>query len=665
MKKLVSFLLVALLVFSVVGTAFAEGENVTVTEYTEPEIIQNPVGGSITIPYTDTMDANFVEDPYGGGNDSYSSLMIHTYNLVVNNREGQLIVNPVVVKEMKTEVNADGSKTYTITLRDDLKFNDGSEITAMNYVAYPLLFSSPIGVASGAYGNAGKYFVGFSAFNKGEDKVFKGVRLLDKYQFSYTIAAENVPYYYELQILNCSQYAKAFPLDWETWCPGFEIKDDGEGCYVVGEKDWYDTTDTELAKAIGDTRFAWKETRTDGAYYVANCDLSAQVTELKINPYYKSDWAGYKPSIETITIVKANKSTLQDSLKTGEIDYVSLNNATGAQIESFLDLVESDEKFAEVHYVALSYGKIFFRCDYGPYQFLNVRKAINYLIDKDALVNELFNGHGSTIPGPVSSAYWMYQENEEEILERTDPYTFNPDKAKELLIEDGWVLDENGDEYKSGLRWKEVTALEYNPWGNGEYDFGNSKGDPQNRCKQLPDGRVIMPLVIEWLSLESLPELGQMLDVQLVQSKTAPETGFQFNRTVLGGGNFWNYLNSSLDDFFYPTYGMFNSSTGLRSAFDQTFRYSTDPDHLRENKNRIFDKALDDYANNMLIGMDPTDDEGYARQWVEYLVRSNEILYEIALYNTERYAIYSSKLQNYVENAHFGVAYAICQAYVG
>lgn len=654
MKKTLA-LLVAVMLF-VCGVACAE------ETFTEPEVIQNPVGGSITIPVTSAMDANFEKDSYGGGSDGYSEELIHAYNLAVTNRDGQLLINPMVVEKMNTTVNEDGSKTYTITLHDDLYFNDGTQITAMNYIAYPLLFTSPIGIASGAYGTAGKYFVGYEDFKSGASKVFTGIRLLDDLTFSYTVSAENTPFYYELNMLNCSQYSKCYPLDWETWCPGFTIKDDGEGCYVA-EEGWYDATNTELASAIGNTRFAWDKVRTDGPYYLSNVDLSAQVTELSINPYFKGNYAGYKPSIEKITIIKANQATLLDSLKTGEIDWVNLKNQTGATIDAALDLVESDSNFSEVHYMALYYGKIFFRCDYGPYQFAKVRQAINYLIDKDSMINELFNGHGATICGPVSSSYWMYEENEEEILERTNAYTYNPAKAVELLVEDGWVLDENGNDYVSGVRWKAVTPEEYNPWGNGEYDFGNSKGDPQSRCKQLADGRVIMPLTIEWLSYEGLA-LCEVLDVQLCQSPAVAEAGFQFNRTPLSGSNFWNYLNSSLDDYFYPTYGMFSSATTLYSIFDQTYRYSTDPEMIRSNKNRIFDEELDKHTNGMLIGMEPTDDEGFAREWVEHLVRFNEILPEIALYNTENYSIYNSKIKDYDENPHYTFSYAIVEAYV-
>lgn len=172
MKKTLALL--AAVAMLLCGVACAEIET-----FTEPEVIQNPVGGSITIPVTTAMDANFEEDSYGGGSDGYSYELIHAYNLAVTNRDGQLLINPMVVKEMETTVNEDGSKTYTITLHDDLYFNDGTQITAMNYIAYPLLFTSPIGIASGAYGTAGKYFVGYEEFKNGENKVFTGIRLLD------------------------------------------------------------------------------------------------------------------------------------------------------------------------------------------------------------------------------------------------------------------------------------------------------------------------------------------------------------------------------------------------------------------------------------------------------------------------------------------------------
>lgn len=191
-----------------VGTSAGSG----VTNYVAPEVIVQPVGGSITVPLTSALDPNMEVDSYGGNNDNYKETL-HMYNLAVTNREGQLIINPVVVKSTEVTTNSDGSKTYLVRLYDDLYFNDGTKITAMNYIAYPILFSSPIGIASGAYGTAGKYFVGYEDFRSGKSKIFSGIRLYDDLTFSYTVSSKNTPFYYELNMLNCSQYSRCYPLD--------------------------------------------------------------------------------------------------------------------------------------------------------------------------------------------------------------------------------------------------------------------------------------------------------------------------------------------------------------------------------------------------------------------------------------------------------------------
>lgn len=72
MKKTLALL--AAVAMLLCGVACAEIET-----FTEPEVIQNPVGGSITIPVTTAMDANFEEDSYGGGSDGYSYELIHAY----------------------------------------------------------------------------------------------------------------------------------------------------------------------------------------------------------------------------------------------------------------------------------------------------------------------------------------------------------------------------------------------------------------------------------------------------------------------------------------------------------------------------------------------------------------------------------------------------------
>lgn len=66
----------------------------------------------------------------------------------------------------------------------------------------------------------------------------------------------------------------------------------------------------------------------------------------------------------------------------------------------------------------------------GPMQDEKVRKAINYAVDVDELLNSVLNGYGTKMTGPLSVINEHYTE--------TEDYGYDPDKAIELLEEAGY-----------------------------------------------------------------------------------------------------------------------------------------------------------------------------------------------------------------------------------
>ncbi len=61
-----------------------------------------------------------------------------------------------------------------------------------------------------------------------------------------------------------------------------------------------------------------------------------------------------------------------------------------------------------------------------------VRQAINYAVDKDAIIENILDGFGKKLEGQVlSEEYWGYQA-------ALEAYPYDPDKAKELLAEAGY-----------------------------------------------------------------------------------------------------------------------------------------------------------------------------------------------------------------------------------
>lgn len=65
-----------------------------------------------------------------------------------------------------------------------------------------------------------------------------------------------------------------------------------------------------------------------------------------------------------------------------------------------------------------------------------IRQAINYAIDRKALVEGVLEGYGSPAHGPVSGLPW---EEPNAVIEDTQP-----ERAKQILAEGGWA-DKNGD----------------------------------------------------------------------------------------------------------------------------------------------------------------------------------------------------------------------------
>jgi peptide/nickel transport system substrate-binding protein len=62
-----------------------------------------------------------------------------------------------------------------------------------------------------------------------------------------------------------------------------------------------------------------------------------------------------------------------------------------------------------------------------------VRQALNYALDRETIASTVGQGYFDVVPGPWARSSWAYPENAEEL-----GYTYNPDRARELLAEAGY-----------------------------------------------------------------------------------------------------------------------------------------------------------------------------------------------------------------------------------
>ncbi len=82
-----------------------------------------------------------------------------------------------------------------------------------------------------------------------------------------------------------------------------------------------------------------------------------------------------------------------------------------------------------------------------PFDDVRVRQAMNYAIDKDLIIQEIYGGRAVALPGPLSP----YNNFVNKSLV---PYPYDPDMALSLLSEAGWsdtngdgLLDKNGEPF--------------------------------------------------------------------------------------------------------------------------------------------------------------------------------------------------------------------------
>jgi len=531
----------------------------------------------------------------------------------------EYVMNPTVVESMEVVEHEDGSKTFYSTLNKGLLWSDGTPITAQDYVFYLLLSASPEWKALDAT-NTGVRILGFDEFSEGDTNVFTGVRLVDDYTFGITYPAHEFPFFYE------STYASASPTPIHVIAPGCVVKDDGEGAYIDGE-----FTVEVLRKTILDpqTGYRYNPQVVCGAYLLEDYNTTTNNAILVKNPNYPGTYLGTQPLIERIIYKFTQPATQMNELEVGEIDVVS---GVGGlqQLEPGFALV--DKGIVTSHsYSRNGYGYVRFHCDFGPTQFVNVRQALIYLTDREEFIRLYSGGYAIIIDSGYSQSQWIYQENKEWLEENLTHYTFNPDKAVELLEADGWTLNAQGGEF--------------NP-ATDKLRYKRHEGE-------------LMPLRIEWASSNNI--VSELLRVTLIPE--AEKVGIEINETIMTSVLDVASRNGIRDED--AVYHMFNMGMGFGVPHSPWLYYSMTPAYWGGNYNSNFlaDPEMHEIVESMRL-TDPSDREGYAKKWLQHLLRFNYLVPNLVLYADTYFDFYTPALKNFNTHPSYDVRYAILYAYL-
>lgn len=520
------------------------------------------------------------------------------YSTVQTDKDGALVWNMMALAEEPTKtLNNDGTLTYTIKIKEDLKFSDGTPIKAENYLVGLLCNSSPVGVAAGGTGASGLQLVGYSEFkaytgsnadDEGVAKYFEGVKLLGDYEFSVTMAADYAGYYYSMS------YASYSPSPIGLYAPGAEIVvDEATKCvgfndafYATKEADGktvYSLVDGIKASLKWNSNLPWS-----GPYVVSNYNESTLVATLTRNENYAGDTARGTASIDTITYIKIESETQMDLFKAGQVDILA-GITGGDETEAALTLVkENPDEYDETHYDRAGYGKIGFRADFGPSGMTEVRQAIMYTINRPEFAQTFTGGYGTVVHGPYYEKSVQYSAVKDDI--KLNQYTYNKDAAIELLEEAGWVWNVDGTKYdaaKGGIRYKKLTGYELSA-----QNITFTTTDGKYKTVKI-DGEYYMPLAINWYGTQPNDVTDQLITAWQTSKTATEDIGMYitYTSTTFSTGLYGEYLHdegSGFDGVW--KLNAINFATGFTSAiYDYSFYWTIDPD------------LYDDYSNNYIM----------------------------------------------------------------
>lgn len=639
MKKLLSMLLALAMMLSMTS-AMAESA---------------PAGDVGTVIYGSTTEitGDFAPGAWwsNGATDAMLRALSNDYDTVTTDQGGALVVNPTITKEMTSTENEDGTKTYTITINEGLVYNNGEAITAKDFVWSTVLLCSPLVPGLAISSSSHLTVEGGEAFYNGETQALSGLRLIDDYTFSVTIVADKLPYFYDLS------YAAFSAFDIEYWLgEGYDVADDGEGCYITGGDFTVDAIKPQLDYA----RFNAGEDRVSaGPYNLIEFDQSALQATLEINPNYAGNFEGVKPSIQRIVVTKAEDATWADAIRTGAFNFYD-TITDGDMVNTAMDMIEDETLAASLgygfDYVTFDrsgYGKIQFQCDFGPTQFINVRHAIAMLLDRNEFANTFCQGWGGVVNGPYGTGMWQFIDSEEWLNENLNTYAYDAAAATQLLIDDGWVYNADGTDYTTGIRYKKVTEEEAGTYAHNV---------------TLDDGTILMPLIIEWSSSEG-NTVSDLLAVMLAENPDVAAAGMEIRQNIMTFDEMLNYLYRDAtqgEQYGVPTYGMYNLATNWEPTYDASYNFTSDPDMVAagSNTNYLFDDTLDQLTMDMVYGVDSSDTETYLNIWREYIKRWNELLPEIPLYSNVYLTMYPDWLEGYEQDSFWDFQQAILYATV-
>jgi len=165
------------------------------------------------------------------------------------------------------------------------------------------------------------------------------------------------------------------------------------------------------------------------------------VIRYKANSDY---WEGVAPIDTLIFAITPDASVRYQKLKANECQVMPYPNPAD------LDAMRKDPVVNLLQKEGLNVGYLAFNTEKKPFTDKRVRQALNYAVNKQAILDAVFQGAGKAAKNPIPPTIWSYNDAVKD-------YPYDPAKAKKLLAEAGYP---NG--FETDI-WAMPVQRPYNP----------------------------------------------------------------------------------------------------------------------------------------------------------------------------------------------------------
>lgn len=277
---------------------------------------------------------------------------------------------------------SEDGRVYTFTLRDDAFFSDGTPVRASD-VAFT--FSRMLSLPDSMQTDFADMILGADAVMAHKTDTPEGIRVLDDRHVEITLTEPFAGYIYQVATPSCSILSEKCVLD------------------------------------AGDDYGTSPETTIGSGPYMVTEYRSGKGMTLELNPYWKKG----KPSVRKARFLVLDPALMDAAFRKGELDLLDLDAIHTDTIKSVYKSDKWKDHLVSKGCVETNY--MMMNLDTRPLNNTRVRKAVQMAINRQKIVDELYDGEGTLVDGIFPRGLHGYSEENQGWLK------YDPEGARRYL----------------------------------------------------------------------------------------------------------------------------------------------------------------------------------------------------------------------------------------